>query len=264
MFVMITSTGVFLIVALVFLVIIGGGVLCGTSGRTDSPVGLSGKRPTHSQAAAVSTVFAGDDERCDDTFRDVTDGAEPPAAGRRLRRHGEALSDCGPARPCVHGRRRMHRRKGPRRWRGCVRGRACFQGTRRLSSTGGRVPHPIPVGVEGHAGPGSGRVPPDEPVHRGSQSRSIQNSKRSSGLRPLEGSQIVQLLADGERVGAARCQMIDSPPPVMDMLQITDETGTVWSVDVPQPDCVGYRLAGSPALQALSVSGAIGNVLYPG
>ena len=83
-------------------------------------------------------------------------------------------------------------------------------------------------------------------------------------VAPAEGSQIVQLLADGERVGAARCQMIDSPPPVMDMLQITDETGTVWSVDVPQPDCVGYRLAGSPALQALSVSGAIGNVLYPG
>jgi hypothetical protein len=83
-------------------------------------------------------------------------------------------------------------------------------------------------------------------------------------VAPAQGSQIVQMLADGERVGAARCLMIDSPPPVMDMLQITDETGTVWSVDVPQPDCVGYRLAGTPALQALSVSGAIGDVLYPG
>lgn len=81
---------------------------------------------------------------------------------------------------------------------------------------------------------------------------------------PDAGSQIVQLLAEGERVGAARCQLIDSPPPVMDMIQITDEAGTVWSVHVPQPDCIGYRLAGSPALQALSVSGAIGDVLYPG
>ena len=78
-----------------------------------------------------------------------------------------------------------------------------------------------------------------------------------------EGTQIVKLLAHGERVGAARCQLIDSPPPVMDMVQITDETGSVWSVHVPQPDCIGYRLAGSPALQELSVSGAIGDVLDP-
>jgi hypothetical protein len=33
-------------------------------------------------------------------------------------------------------------------------------------------------------------------------------------------------------------------------------------VDVPHPACIGYRLAGRPALQSLPVSSAIADVLY--
>lgn len=63
----------------------------------------------------------------------------------------------------------------------------------------------------------------------GDPNRDRYNLEKVVRVAPAEGLQIVQLLADGERVGAARCQLIDSPP-----------------------------------LQALSVSGAIGDVLYPG
>ena len=79
-----------------------------------------------------------------------------------------------------------------------------------------------------------------------------------------DGSRVAQMLADGERVGSARCQLIDSPPPVMDFVQLTDDAGNVWSVNVPQPTCIGYRLAGSLALQSLPVRDAIADVLYAG
>jgi hypothetical protein len=48
----------------------------------------------------------------------------------------------------------------------------------------------------------------------------------------------------------------------MDLVQVTDDAGDVWALDVPQPACIGYLLAGSPALQSLPVSGALADVLY--
>jgi hypothetical protein len=85
--------------------------------------------------------------------------------------------------------------------------------------------------------------------------------ERAVRVSTAEGSEIVRLLAGGEPLGALRCQFIDSPPPVTDMLQITDETGAVWSVLLPQPDCIGYRLAGSPPLRATSIDGVISAAL---
>jgi hypothetical protein len=76
------------------------------------------------------------------------------------------------------------------------------------------------------------------------------------------GSRVAQMLAEGEPLGSGQCQLIDSPPPVMDIVQLTDDAGDVWSVDVPHPACIGYRLAGRPALQTLPVSSAIADVLY--
>lgn len=96
----------------------------------------------------------------------------------------------------------------------------------------------------------------------GDPTRDRYTLERAVRVSTAEGSEIVRLLAGGEPLGTLRCQFIDSPPPVTDLIQITDETGAVWSVLLPQPDCIGYRLAGSPPLRATSIDGVISAALH--